>query len=83
MKVVEAALLTSRYQYQNCGPLHNSRGRFAVEDPLDLGQLGLRHVLLQHRLQALALLSRHPAAAVVVVVGVGDERVTSEVAGVR
>ena len=67
--------------------LYNSRGRFAVEDPLDLGQLGLRHVLLQHRLQALALLSRHPAAAAVVgvadVVAVGDERVTSEVAGVR
>ena len=65
--------------------LYNSRGRFAVEDPLDLGQLGLRHVLLQHRLQALALLSRHPAAVGVVVVGdvVGDERVTSEVAGVR
>ena len=66
--------------------LHNSRGRFAVEDPLDLGQLGLRHVLLQHRLQALALLSRHPAAAAAAVVGVvvaADERVTSEVAGVR
>ena len=64
--------------------LYNSRGRFAVEDPLDLGQLGLRHVLLQHRLQALALLSRHPAAAAVAaVVGDGEERVTSEVAGVR
>ena len=50
-------LRNSRYRY-------NSRGRFAVEDPLDLGQLGLRHILLQHRLQALALLGRHPAAAV-------------------
>ena len=48
--------------------IDNSRGRFAVEDPLDLGQLGLRHILLQHRLQALALLSRHPAAAAAVVV---------------
>ena len=46
--------------------IDNSRGRFAVEDPLDLGQLGLWHILLQHRLQALALLSRHPAAAAAV-----------------